>query len=149
MIEIAKSYEMEAFSPLWGISEEELIKEILQFEIIIKSLATDIGLNDLLGKRLNMDAITRLHEKGLMLSEDTSDLHTLAVDGPIFKHPLQYRIGELFEGEYYSKVDVHYLYSASSPKERTLMTEESRFVYKSTVGAKFMFIPRALISREM
>ena len=40
------------------------------------------------------------------IDEDTPELHTLAVDGPIFKHPLQYRIGKAYEGEKYSSIDI-------------------------------------------
>ena len=75
-------------------------------KIIIKSLNANLKLDDLLGKRLDEAAIARLHERGLMLNEDTSDLHTMAVDGPVFRHPLYYMKKGIYTGEGYSMIDI-------------------------------------------
>ena len=40
-------------------------------------------------------------------------------------------------------------FSGSEPKERVPIIVESKFVNKSTVGAKFILIPRHLISFEI
>ena len=105
--ELAESYGLKTFSPLWNIEEDELIKEILNINVIIKSLSSSLELDDLLGKRLDEDAIARLHEKGLILNKDTSDLHTLTIDAPMFSRPIHYVTGKVIRGRGTSLIDIH------------------------------------------
>lgn len=103
---LGEAYGLRTFTPLWGVEEEELVREILKMEIIIKSLDAKLVLDDLLGQRLDEAAVARLHERGLMLNDDTSELHTLAVNGPIFRHPLYYMQTGIIKAEEYSMVDI-------------------------------------------
>ena len=103
---LAEQNGLELFTPLWAVGEEELIDEISKFRIIIKSLAGSLELDELLGKELTPENIGLLHSRGLRLSEDTSDLHTIAVDGPIFSHPIEYRLGKPMKAGGNAMIDV-------------------------------------------
>ena len=106
--DIADELGMMGIYPLFGMDEKALVSGLLDsgFKIMIKSLATSLGLDELVGRELNEEAIELLAKKGLYLSADTDELHTVVVDGGFFKKPIEYRFGETRHIKQYTVVDM-------------------------------------------
>ncbi|MBP3238002.1 MAG: hypothetical protein J6M24_02785 [Lachnospiraceae bacterium] len=105
---VAEELGMTGIYPLFGMTEEEFVPELLSSgcRIMIKTLATELGLDELVGKELDANAVDILAKKGIRLTDDTAELHTVVVDGPMFKYPVNYRFGELRHIKEYSMVDM-------------------------------------------
>ncbi|MCL2157372.1 MAG: TIGR00289 family protein [Methanobrevibacter sp.] len=82
---------LKSIAPLWNISEEEYMNEIIKlgFKIIISGVSAE-GLDESwLGRTIDkiaMEELKTIHEKyGINLSFEGGEAETLAIDGPIFK----------------------------------------------------------------
>lgn len=96
---LAEDNGLKMFAPLWGVNEENIIKELSDYKVIVKSIERKIGLDDIVGQELSDEIINRLHEKGIQLSSGTPEMHTIAVDGPVFSHPIEFMIKDIIKTE--------------------------------------------------
>ena len=96
---LAEDNGLKMFAPLWGVNEENIIKELSDYKVIVKSIERKIGLDDIVGQALSDEIINRLHEKGIQLSSGTPEMHTIAVDGPVFSHPIEFMIKDIIKTE--------------------------------------------------
>jgi len=80
------------YLPLWGMTEEEVLLELLHrgVKLLIVSLRTDLIEENWLGKRVDMSFYNMCLQKGLSPCGENGEYHTLVVNGPLFKHPLEY-----------------------------------------------------------
>lgn len=83
-----------AILPLWDVDERVLLEEWVEqgFSAIIVAVRSDLGL-EWLGRTLDRGCIADLDHaltrRGLSPSGESGEYHTLAVDGPVFRRPLQ------------------------------------------------------------
>ena len=105
---IAWELGMKGFYPLFGMDEESYVNELTGsgFTVMIKSLSAALELDELVGTRLDEKAIRRLAQKGVRLTDDTTDIHTVVVDGPFFQYPISYQFGERFHKGKFTMVDM-------------------------------------------
>lgn len=92
---------IEAVFPLWGMNTRDLAEEIArEFEAIIIAVRKDF--ESILGKRFDRDVIEFLIERKADPCGENGEFHTIVIDGPIFKKPLDVAFGKKFEdGKYY------------------------------------------------
>lgn len=107
-LSIAQEVGMTGIYPLFGMDEETYVKELLAsgFTVMIKSLSAALELDELVGTKLDEKAIERLAQKGVRLTDDTTDLHTVVVDGPFFQHPISYQFADRFHKGRFTMVDM-------------------------------------------
>lgn len=92
---ICKDAGLESLAPLWGMSGEELWKDLLDagFEIVIVSVAAE-GLGEVwLGKKIGWGAFNDLKELSLKhrfhLGFEGGEAETLVLDMPLFKRKIR------------------------------------------------------------
>ena len=83
--------------PLWGADTSVLINEIIEagFKAIIVSVLKDSLGNEWLGRKIDNDFVKEI--KGLGNIDpcgEKGEFHTFVYDGPIFKKPVEFTIGE-------------------------------------------------------
>ena len=94
--------------PLWQQDRAENVYELLKlgYKCLIKSINTNLLPKSLLGKYLNADTIAAMKNANIDICGENGEYHTLTVDGPIFKQPLNFQIGEVIDFGDYAVADV-------------------------------------------
>lgn len=107
-LSIAREAGMTGFYPMFGMDEETYVRELTAsgFTVMIKSLSAALELDELVGTKLDEKAISLLAQKGVRLTDDTTDIHTVVVDGPFFQYPISYRFGDSFHKGRFTMVDM-------------------------------------------
>ncbi|MGI6094095.1 MAG: diphthine--ammonia ligase [Lachnospiraceae bacterium] len=97
-----------AIFPIWHRDRKENVYEIvdLGYRCIIKSLNKNLLPQELLGRAIDREVIQIMEEAGIDICGENGEYHTLVVDGPIFKHPLPYKTGEILSFGDYPVIDV-------------------------------------------
>lgn len=87
---------LNCYLPLWGLSEEDIIAELLArgAELMIVAVRKDLLDIKWLGRLLDESFIRELKGKGLSLCGERGEYHTLVIFGPLFKK----RVDILFSG---------------------------------------------------
>ncbi|GEN46211.1 Dph6-related ATP pyrophosphatase [Alkalibacillus haloalkaliphilus] len=100
--------DLEAIFPLWLESTNELIDEFLQlrYQTLITTIDPSRVPAKFLGAFLDRETINALPDEVDICGEN-GEFHTFVVDGPLFKKPLQVKLGdEVVEGDFYTYRDV-------------------------------------------
>ena len=61
---------------------------------------------DLLGKFVDEASISVMESAGIDICGENGEYHTLAVDGPVFREPLEFQIGDNIETGDYAVADI-------------------------------------------
>ena len=108
--ERCKNVGIRAEFPLWHAGRRENTREVvsLGYKCLIKTVNKTLLPKALCGRMLDEDTLRIMADAGVDLCGENGEYHTLVVDGPIFRHPLRYQMGEVleFEGSDYPVVDV-------------------------------------------
>ncbi|NLJ57159.1 MAG: diphthine--ammonia ligase [Firmicutes bacterium] len=82
---------LKSYLPLWGLTEEAVVAELLQKKarLLIVALRADLVQKKWLGRYLNAEFIQELKANGLSPCGENGEYHTLVVDGPLFKQKLK------------------------------------------------------------
>lgn len=91
----AKAAGLEPIFPLWKKDTEEIVKAELSagYRCLIKVVDTDTAPEGLLGKYLDDSVLQILEENEADPCGENGEYHTFVLDGPIFKHPIDVKIG--------------------------------------------------------
>ncbi len=94
--------------PLWQRGRESNVSQIigLGYRCLIKSLNNGLLPESLLGQCLDQQAIGVMKDAGIDVCGENGEYHTLAIDGPIFKTPLDFKTGDVLRFGEYSVIDV-------------------------------------------
>lgn len=84
---------LEGIFPLWKRNTQELINEFLDLGFKTVIVCTQERLVDFVGKVIDQHLINRL-PKEVDVCGENGEFHTFVFDGPIFKHPIVYTVGE-------------------------------------------------------
>jgi uncharacterized protein (TIGR00290 family) len=79
--------------PIWKRDTDELITEFLELDFKTVIACTQERLGDFVGKVIDKELISDLPEDVDVCGEN-GEFHTFTFDGPIFKKPINYSIGE-------------------------------------------------------
>lgn len=103
-----KNANMKAIYPLWQKNREENVYELINlgYKCVIKSINNTMLPKNILGKIIDSDIIDIMKENNIDICGENGEYHTLAVDGPIFKKPISYEIGAIFDFDDYSVVEI-------------------------------------------
>lgn len=107
-LSIARELGLKGFYPLFGMDEETYEKELIGsgFTVMIKSLSTSLELDELVGEQLDEKAMGLLARKGVRFTDDTTDIHTVVVDGPFFQNPISFKFSDRFHKGPFTMVDM-------------------------------------------
>lgn len=85
--------------PLWQQGREKIVREIISkgYRCIIKSINNRLLPKEILGKPLDAKIAERMASSGIDLCGENGEYHTIAVDGPVFKHKLEIQTGEILD----------------------------------------------------
>lgn len=83
---------------------DELLR--LGYRCLIKSVNNTLLPEGLLGRDLDREAVEVIKGAGADPCGENGEYHTLAVDGPVFRAPLDFQTGEILRFGDYSVIDV-------------------------------------------
>ena len=91
-----KAVGMLPFFPLWQQGREDIVRELIRlgYQCLIKSINRTVLPMELLGKLLDDASVSMMKPAGIDICGENGEYHTLAVDGPVFRKPLHFHIGE-------------------------------------------------------
>ncbi|MEM3762427.1 MAG: diphthine--ammonia ligase [Archaeoglobaceae archaeon] len=102
---VCKELGIEAIFPLWGENTKKLAEDIArEFNAIV--IAVRKNFKDILGRRFDEEVIEYLLKKNADPCGENGEFHTIVVNGPIFKKPIEVTIGKHFEDEKYYYLEV-------------------------------------------
>lgn len=87
---------LEPWYPLWHKERRDVVDEFIDsgFTAYITIIDTDRMSADYLGEPLTKDIVTSLEADGIDACGENGEFHTFVADGPLFKHPLEFKFGE-------------------------------------------------------
>lgn len=96
------------FFPLWQRGRRDNVAELIRlgFRCLIKSVNNTLLPESLLGRYLDAEAVEIMEQAGVDVCGENGEYHTLAVDGPIFKAPLDFTVGQVLRFGDYSVVSI-------------------------------------------
>lgn len=111
---------MKAVFPLWKRETSELIHEFLDLGFRTLIVCTQHHLKELAGKEITKQLINSFPE-GVDVCGENGEYHTFVFDGPIFKKPINFNIGEEIFREYKAptSADDSCLSSENAPVQRS------------------------------
>ncbi|WP_425756112.1 diphthine--ammonia ligase [Ihubacter sp. rT4E-8] len=88
---------IEAAFPLWQRKREVIVRELIAkgYQCVIKSINAELIPKVLLGRILDEAVMGIMEASGIDVCGENGEYHTLAVDGPAFRHPVSYEVGEI------------------------------------------------------
>lgn len=90
--------------PLWGMNHREAVEEFINlgFTTVIVTVNLSLGMReDDLGRTFTHEFVKELEARGIDPCGEGGEFHTTVIDGPLFKHPIPVRKGEIIKnGEY-------------------------------------------------
>ncbi len=100
---------IDAFLPLWGMSETDVVEELLnrRARLLIVALRSDLLGKEWIGRELDRHFLEECLAKNISPCGEHGEYHTLAVGGPLFKEPLQYQLGEVYRKDNLLYQEVH------------------------------------------
>lgn len=92
------------YLPLWGMEERQVSEELLrrQGRAVLVSVQGLLVEESWLGQVLDKPFLDYCESRGLSPCGERGEFHTLVVDGPLFREPLQYRPEAVERIEQYS-----------------------------------------------
>lgn len=87
---VCRDLNIKAVEPLWEVPTDEILEEFigLGFKTMIVSCKADVMGSEFLGQIIDKKMIKELKKKGVCPCGENGEFHTLVVDGPIFKKPI-------------------------------------------------------------
>ncbi|HNX81275.1 MAG TPA: diphthine--ammonia ligase [Candidatus Omnitrophota bacterium] len=88
---VCRELRINAVEPLWKNPVEELLLEFIGagFKAVIVSCKADVMGKEYIGRVIDTGLIDELKKKGICPCGEKGEFHTLVVDGPCFKKPLE------------------------------------------------------------
>jgi len=94
---VCKEMEVQPFLPLWKRKREDLLIEFVEegFEAILVTVDPRFLGEQWLGRKIDKEFISDLMKmKEVDLCGENGEYHSFVYDGPIFKKPVEFRVGE-------------------------------------------------------
>lgn len=90
--------------PLWGMNHREAVEEFINlgFTTVIVTVNLSMGMCEAdLGRTFTHEFVKELEARGIDPCGEGGEFHTTVLDGPLFKHPIPVRKGDIIRnGEY-------------------------------------------------
>lgn len=103
-----KNTGLQSIFPLWNRNREENVYELIElgYQCLIKSINNTLLPKTLLGSYIDENAIEEMRVHNIDICGENGEYHTLVINGPIFKHQIPYKTGEILDFGDFSVVDV-------------------------------------------
>ncbi|MBE6039118.1 MAG: diphthine--ammonia ligase [Anaerofustis stercorihominis] len=87
------------FYPLWQRDREDVLSEIIDagYECIIKSVDKSKLGTEFLGRKLTHSLIEEMKNTGIDACGENGEYHTIVVNGPVFRMPLDVKVGDIID----------------------------------------------------
>lgn len=95
---------LKAIFPLWQRNTTELVNEFMDLGFRTMIVCTQGHLEYLSGKEISKELISTF-PPGIDICGENGEFHTFAFDGPIFKNPVAFEIGEMVFKEFQKPKD--------------------------------------------
>lgn len=97
--ECCRNAGLSALYPLWHANREENAREVINlgYKCVIKSIDNTKLPKSMLGKILDEALLEEMAQCGIDVCGENGEYHTLVVDGPIFRSPIQYIAGKILD----------------------------------------------------
>ncbi len=94
--------------PLWKNPQKSLISEVVDrgYKAIITNLDLESTNPNWLGQTINHNLITQFEIAGIDLCGENGEYHSFVSNGPIFKHPISFNLGEITKSKNHSTIDI-------------------------------------------
>lgn len=94
--------------PLWQQGREALVHQLLDlgYQCLIKSVNRRLLPAALAGRLLDEETIQVMKKAGVDICGENGEHHTLAIDGPVFRQPLRFQVGEILAIGDYAVADI-------------------------------------------
>jgi Predicted ATPases of PP-loop superfamily len=90
--------------PLWEMDHQEAVQEFINLGYVSVLVTVNLSLGmreEDLGRTLTYDYLKELQTRGIDPCGEGGEFHTTVIDGPIFKHPIPIRKGNIIKnGDY-------------------------------------------------
>lgn len=106
--ERCKNTALKPVFPLWQNDRRQNVDDLIKegYRCLIKSINNALLPKSLLGKFLDEETLQELSEQGIDVCGENGEYHTLAIDGPIFCHPVPYKTGRILDFGAYSAIEI-------------------------------------------
>ncbi|MEG0291929.1 MAG: diphthine--ammonia ligase [Anaerovoracaceae bacterium] len=104
----AENSGLEPVFPLWQVNREKNTYDIVDagYKCIMKTLHNDKLPKELLGKPIDRDMIEVFKACNIDICGEDGEYHTVVLDGPIFKKPINFELGEVTDRGHISVADI-------------------------------------------
>lgn len=105
---LAQKVGLELSCPLWKTDSRDAIMELLDkgYECYIKMIKTKLLPTELLGKQITKDLIDVFESHGIDICGEDGEYHSIMVNGPIFKKPIDITFGNILEHNDMAMIDI-------------------------------------------
>ena len=92
---VCEEVEIIHYSPLWGESQDKIIRDFIDFgfEAVVVTTKADLLGEEWLGQKIDLDFIRKLDKlretKDIMPCGEAGEYHTLVIDGPLFNQRIE------------------------------------------------------------
>ncbi|RHW30762.1 diphthine--ammonia ligase [Lysinibacillus yapensis] len=101
---VAENAGLKLHMPLWGCDRREAVEEFINLGFVTMIVTVNLSLGmreDDLGRTFTHEYVKELVARGIDPCGENGEFHTTVLDGPIFKHPIPVRKGEILkDGDY-------------------------------------------------
>ena len=106
--ERCKNAGIDTVFPLWHIGREDNVRELLSlgYKCLIKSINNSLLPKSILGKTMDDEVISVMEQAKIDICGENGEYHTLVLNGPVFKQPVNLKAGEILDFGDYSVIDV-------------------------------------------
>lgn len=101
--QFAEAIGAQALFPLWGDNPYQMFEELNMrgYRIMVKSIDTKLLPESLLGQTIGGECLRIFEDAGIDISGEYGEYHTLALDGPLFRKPLEFEtVGTYHDGSF-------------------------------------------------
>lgn len=99
-----KTAGVEGLFPLWNGDRRELVHELIDtgFKAVITIVDTTHLGEKFLGKTLTKELAEEIAAEGADICGENGEYHSFVYDGPLFREPVDYKLGEIIRQDKYS-----------------------------------------------
>ena len=99
---------LEAYFPLWQESRRKLVYEFIDlgFKTIITVVDNSRMPANFAGQILTRDVAEDIAKSGADICGENGEYHTFAFDGPLFAHPVEFKIGDMIKVDNFTIVPI-------------------------------------------
>ena len=107
--ERCKNAGIRAGFPLWQRNRRENTEEAvnLGYKCLVKCINNKLLPRKYLGREIDCSMIDDMEKRGIDVCGENGEYHTIVLDGPIFKKPVEYTVGDKLDFGDISVVDIH------------------------------------------